>query len=291
MQTEDFDPRYVGLDTWDSNAILGALLDAQHAALAAITPALPALAAAADAAVPRLRAGGRLVYAGAGTSARLAVQDGSELTPTFDWPSNRLVFLISGGPDALTRPVEGAEDDTAAGATAAADLTKTDVLIALAASGTTPYTVGACTAAKSAGCLTIAVANNPGTPLLQAADHAVLVETGPEVIAGSTRLGAGTAQKVVLNLLSTLIMVRLGKVHDGLMVDVIAGNEKLRHRAQRMVVHIAGVTDDEAAAALNAADGHVKTAVLVAKGLTADAARQQLATHDDSLRAVLNASE
>ncbi len=288
MQTEAFDARYAGLDTWADDAILTALLDAQQAAVTAIRAAVPAIAAAADAAVPRLRAGGRLAYAGAGTSARLAVQDGSELTPTFAWPADRLVFLISGGMQALTSPIEAAEDDTAAGTTAGAGLSNTDVLFAVAASGTTPFTVGACTAARAAGALTVAIANNADTPLLAAADHAVLVDTGPEVIAGSTRLAAGTSQKIVLNLLSTLVMVRLGKVHDGLMVDVIANNEKLRHRANRMVRHLTGVSEDAAAAALTAADGHVKTAVLVAQGLTATAARDRLAATGDSLRTAMS---
>ena len=288
MQTEHFDARYTGLDTWSDADILTALLEAQQTAVAAIRAAIPTVAAAADAAVPRLRAGGRLAYAGAGTSARLAVQDGSELTPTFAWPTERLVFLISGGMTALTRPVEAAEDDTAAGTTAGAALTATDVLFAVAASGTTPFTVAACAAARAAGALTVGIANNPDTPLLAAAEHAVLVETGPEVIAGSTRLAAGTSQKIVLNLLSTLVMVRLGKVHDGLMVDVVANNDKLRHRARRMVVHLTGVSDDAAADALAAADGHVKTAVLVAQGLDPDTARARLADNADSLRAALS---
>lgn len=289
MQTEHVDPRYRGLDTWPNAKILDAMLAAQQAAITAIAPARQAIADAVDAAVPRLAAGGRLAYAGAGTSARLAVQDGTELIPTFAWPAERLVFLISGGLAALTSPSEGSEDDAgaAADAVAAANIAETDVLFAVAASGATPYTIGACTAAKTAGALTIAVANNPGSPLLACADHAILIETGPEVIAGSTRLAAGTGQKAVLNMLSTLIMVRLGKVYDGLMVDVLANNAKLRDRAQRMVATLADVAPEAAASALTAANGHVKTAVLVAKGLTPQAATAALSAAGGNLRDAL----
>ena len=284
--TEAFSPRYRGIDCWDAPDILQTLLEGQLAAVAAVGPALPAIGAAATAAVARLRAGGRLCYAGAGTSGRLAVLDGVELTPTFGWPQNRLGWFIAGGAPALTTSVEGAEDDEAAAARAVADagLGADDVLIAVAASGRTPYTRRALAAAGKCGALTIAIANNADAPLFDGADHAILLATGPEAIAGSTRMKAGTAQKVALNLLSTLIMIRLGHVYDGLMVDVQAGNVKLTERSVRMVREIAGVDAGRAADALKQADGSVKLAALVLRGLTQAAGRQLLDANDDDLR-------
>jgi len=290
MATESFDPRYRGLDARDDAGVLAALLSAQGDALASVGAVAPSLAAAARAVAARLgRGNGRLVYAGAGTSARLGVQDGVELVPTFGWPRERLGFLVAGGMAALTIAVEGAEDDEAAGARDARtlDLGPADVTVALSASGRTPYTLAACRAARAAGALTIGLANNPGAPLLAAAEHGILLDSGPEPIAGSTRMGAGTAQKVALNLLSTLAMMRLGRVYDGLMVDMMATNAKLEERARRMVAAIAGVDEAAAAAALAAAGGHVKTAALVAHGLPTDAARLLLDDHDGDLRAAL----
>lgn len=278
--TEFADPRYQMLDTWDSATALAAIWESQFAALSSIGPALPALAALTDAAVPRLRAGGRLVYAGAGTSIRIAVQDGTELGPTFDWPDARTLYLIAGGKGALMLGIEGAEDDAddARAQVAAAGLTQNDVVLGLAASGRTPFTVAAIQAARAAGALTAGIACNAGTALLTAADHAILLETGAEVVAGSTRMKAGTAQKVALNMLSTQIMVRLGHVHDGLMVDMRPQNVKLRGRARDMVARIADVSPDAADAALAQTDWRIKPAVLVAKGDTpaqAHAALQQ----------------
>jgi N-acetylmuramic acid 6-phosphate etherase len=290
MKTETLSPRSLGIDTWAPHEILEALHEGQMAAVAAVRAALPALAAAADAAVPRLKRGGRLVYAGAGTSGRLGMQDGVELTPTFDWPSDRIVWLIAGGPQALVRAVEGAEDDRAAGAadTDAAGVGPDDVLIAIAASGTTPYTIAALERGRQRGALGIAMASNPDAPLLAAAEIAVLLDTGPELIAGSTRMKAGTAQKAALNLLSTLIMVRLGRVHDGHMVDMQATNAKLRVRARKMVVQITGCTPDAADAALNATAGRVKPAVLVvARGLDPAGATAALDRAEGSLRRAL----
>lgn len=284
--TEAISPRYRGLDGWDDQAILDTLLEGQLAAVAAVRPALAALGAAATAAVARLRRGGRLCYAGAGTSGRLAVLDGVELTPTFGWPQDRLGWLIAGGKSALTTSVEGAEDNelAAARAVATAGLDAADVLVGVAASGRTPYTRGALDAAGKRGALTIAIANNADTPLLAGADHGILLETGPEAIAGSTRMKAGTAQKIALNLLSTLIMIRLGHVYDGLMVDMQAGNAKLTERSVRMVCAIAEVDADRAEAALTQADGSVKLAALVLRGLTPAAGRQLLDNNDGNLR-------
>ena len=237
---------------------------------------------ASDAAAERLRGGGGLAYAGAGTSGRIAVQDGAELPPTFDFPRDRLLLLMAGGDRALLRAAEGAEDEGSG--QDAAGLGITDVLVGVAASGTTPYTIGCVRAARAAGALTIGLANSPATPLLAAAEHAVLLPTGPEPIAGSTRLGAGTAQKVALNLFSTLVMTRLGHVYRGQMVDMLATNAKLRQRAVRMLCGLAGAEAEVAAAALEAAGGRVKVALLILRGMTAEAAEQALQQAGNDLR-------
>ncbi|MDE2200409.1 MAG: N-acetylmuramic acid 6-phosphate etherase [Rhodospirillales bacterium] len=287
--TEAISPRYRDLDAWAPAAMLQAMWEGQLAAVAAIGPALPAIAAAAEAALPRLRAGGRLVYAGAGTSGRVGVQDGAELPPTFDWPETRLVLLMAGGEAAFTRAIENAEDDAPAGTAAVVhhDVDARDVVIGIAASGTTPFTIAVLREAAARGALTIAVANSPGGALLAAAAHPILVETAPEIIAGSTRMKAGTAQKIVLNLLSTQVMIRLGRVHQGLMVDMLARNAKLRERAVRMLHHLAGAEPEAARAALEATGGRVKPAVLVLRGLAAEAAEALLARHGGSLRDAL----
>ena len=290
MRTETFASRYQGIETWDDREILESLLESQFLALAAIKPSIGAIAEAASRTADRLRSrSGRLLYAGAGTSGRLAVQDGTELVPTYGWPRERLAFLIAGGTDALTRSIEGAEDDGTAGATAFSESSTgaDDVLIAVSASGTTPYTVGACQAAKTAGSLTVGVAQNENSRLLTLTDHPIWIDTGPEPIAGSTRMKAGTAQKAVLNLLSTLTMIRLGRVYKGLMVDVQATNEKLVGRAIRMVEEITGADKATAERALEAAGGHVKLAALVARGLTPEAGRTLLKDSDDDLAAAL----
>jgi N-acetylmuramic acid 6-phosphate etherase len=286
MPTEHIDPRYIDLDSWSSAEMIAAMYEGQLAAAAAVGGALGAIAAAVDDAVPALRRGGRIVYAGAGTSGRIAVQDGSELLPTFDWPADRVVFAIAGGLDALMRSVEGAEDDAAAGAQAMvrATIGADDVVIAIAASGATPYTIGALRAAAAAGAVTIAVANNPGAPLFAAARHRILVDTGGEVIAGSTRMKAGTAHKIVLNLLSTAVMVRLGRVYRGLMVDMRASNAKLRRRAEAIVREIVRCGESEAARFIAQADGDVKTAVLLGLGLDPGEAARLLRRHGGNLR-------
>jgi len=287
--TERVDPRYEQLDAWDGAAALEAMWEGQLAAVAAVRPALPVLAAAAEAAAVRLAGGGRLVYAGAGTSGRIGVQDGAELPPTFDWPGERLLLLMAGGEQAFTRSIENAEDDAAAAATAvdAHGIGAADVVLGTAASGSTPYTVAVVRAARARGALTIGIANSPGGTLLEAAEFAVLAETGAEVIAGSTRMKAGTAQKVVLNLFSSLVMVRLGRVHRGLMVDMQARNAKLRARAVRMLRTLTGRDDAALEAALVVSGGRVKTAVLVLEGLDRAAAEALLAAHGNSLRAAL----
>ncbi len=287
--TESSDPRYLALDEWPAPAAALALWEAQMAAVAAVGPALPAVAAAAEAAAIRLRRQGRLIYCGAGTSGRIGVQDGAELPPTFDWPEERLGLLIAGGVPALTRAIENAEDRTDL---AVRDITgqkvrQDDVLIALAASGATPYALTCISCARECGALTIGIANSPGAPLLTASDHPILVETGPEPIAGSTRLKAGTSQKVVLNLLSTLIMLRLGRVWRGQMVDMVARNEKLRRRALRMVQSLTGCDEPAARNALTRAGGKAKLAILLVQGLDADDATARLAAADGQLGAAM----
>ena len=293
MRTEQISPRYVELDSWSAPEMIAAMYEGQLAAAAAVRGALGAIAAAVEDAVPALQRGGRLVYAGAGTSGRIGVQDGTELTPTYDWPSDRLVFAMAGGLDALLRSAEQAEDDEAAGARAMTDarIGANDVVIGIAASGTTPFTIGALRASGHSGAVTIAVANNPGAPLFDVARHRILADTGSEVIAGSTRMNAGTAQKIVLNLFSTAVMVRMGRVYRGLMVDMRARNAKLRRRAEAMVSEIVGCPEDDAARYLEQADGEVKTAVLLGFGVGHGEALQLLHRHGGNLRSAIKESK
>ena len=286
MSTEDINPRYLDLEVWGNVEALKALQQGQMDAVAAVQPALPAIAAAVDDAAPRLRRGGRLIYVGAGTSGRIGVQDGAELAPTFNWPREQLAFVMAGGDSALLRPVEGAEDSGDAGAARMDELgvSADDVVIGVAASGRTPFTVDAVRRARQRGAMTIGLANNAGAPLLQASEHPILIDTGPEPIAGSTRLQAGTAQKVVLNLFSTLTMVRLGRVYRGMMIDMRPTNAKLRQRAVRIVAAIAGCAEDVAAAALARAQGDLKLAALLSRGVADLAAKAALAKHDGNLR-------
>lgn len=288
--TESVDPRFQDLDAWTPLQAVTAIWESQLAAVAAVGPALPAIAAAIRAAAERLgNEQGRLAYAGAGTSARIAVQDGTELPPTFDWPESRVLFLTAGGDVALSQSVEGAEDDRddAVRRVAEAQVGPGDVLIGLAASGRTPFTLAALEAARRAGALTVGMSNNPGAPILSASDYPILVETGPEVVAGSTRMKAGTAQKVVLNMISTGIMLQLGRVHAGLMVDMRPANDKLRGRAVEMVARLAGCPLDAAEDALRRTDLNIKQAVLVARGLSPEDAAHRLRAAAGRLRAAL----
>ncbi len=223
------------------------------------------IAPAVDAAAERLERGGRLIYVGAGTSGRLGLLDAVELNPTFSWPQARVYALLAGGPEALFQAVEGAEDNAAAGAQDLIELgvNDNDVVIVLAASGATPFALGALRAAREAGALTIAFANNPAAPLTAAAEIGITLDTGAEVIAGSTRLKAGTAQKIALNTLSSAIMVRLNKVHGNLMVDVRASNAKLRKRAVSLTMHAAHCDEARAVHALDACAFRVKTAIVM----------------------------
>lgn len=290
MATEDVDPRFTDLDAWPFASAMEAMWDGQMAAVAAVHGALPALTVAASAAAEALGETGRLIYVGAGTSGRVAVQDGAELPPTFDWPLARIVFAMAGGLGALVASVEGAEDDGADGILQIdqANAGPADVVIGVAASGTTPFTVAAIDRATARGAVTIGIANNPDSPLLAAARFPVLVETGSELIAGSTRMKAGTAQKIVLNLISTGIMLRLGRVYRGMMVNMHASNAKLKLRAERMVARIAGCGTAEAATALQIARGDIKLATLVVLGYERDIAAGILAQNGGNLRTALS---
>jgi N-acetylmuramic acid 6-phosphate etherase len=286
MDTEDRLERYRDADSWPAARSLAAMLEHQMAAFVAVKDALPALARAAEAAAARLERSGRLVYAGAGASGRLAVQDGVELHPTFGWPRERLAYLIAGGEAALVRSIEGAEDD-AAGAVAAVEalaLTATDVVVAVAASGRTTFTCAVQRHARAAGALTIGVANNANTPLLDEAEIPVLLATGAEFLAGSTRMTAGTAQKIALNLFSTQTMMTLGRVYQGFMVDVVPTNAKLVARAKGIVQALAGCTAAEAATFWEHAGGNLKLAVLLADGLALAEAKARLEAAGGNLR-------
>ena len=288
MATEDVDPRVADLDAWSLTSAMEAMWEGQLAAVAAVGRALPAITAATNAASQALGDRGRLIYVGAGTSGRVAVQDGAELTPTFAWPQERLRFIIAGGESAFTASAEGAEDDVADAIkqTNAARLSPCDVVIAVSASGTTPFTVAALQQAGTCQAITIGVANNPGTALLTSATYPVLVETGRELIAGSTRMKAGTAQKVVLNLISTGIMLRHGRVYRGMMVNMQMTSAKLKRRAEAMVARIAGCSEAQAACALGQTDGDIKMAVLVVLGYDRAEAESILASHKGNLRRV-----
>lgn len=291
--TETIDPRFIDLDSWPLEAALEAMLEGQLSAIAALKSQVSSLARASEAAALRLRQGGRLVYVGAGTSGRVAVQDGVELTPTFGWPEDRLVFILAGGRDSLVVSAEGAEDDGADAVRQLQDRSvgSSDVVIGVAASGRTPFTVSALAWAREQGALTIGLANNDGSPLLESAAFPILALTGSELIAGSTRMKAGTSQKAALNMLSTAIMLRLGRVYRGLMVDMVISNDKLLKRAEIMVDRLSGCGPAAAARALEAAGRDIRTAVLLARGADLDRARSLLARHDGALRGALDALE
>ena len=293
MSTEGTSRRFAELDLWPTADAVRAMFEGQVAAAAAVEPQVEPLARAAEAAAERLRdPEGRLVYAGAGTSGRLAVLDGTELEPTFGWPRERLIFAMAGGMDALSGSVENAEDDEdcAVELVRSANLGRNDVVIGVSASGTTPFTVAALSEARSRDALTVGIASNAGSPLLRAAEHPIFLDTGAEVVAGSTRMKAGTAQKIALNLLSTAIMLKLGRVHGGLMVGMRISNRKLRARAVAMVAEISGADRDEAEAALAAAGDDIKLAVLVAMGAAPEEARETLRRSDNNLRAAIAAT-
>lgn len=290
MSTETISSRYADLDLWPTEEAVSAMFEGQLAAAAAVQSQLAAIARAADEAAERLKdPAGRLIYVGAGTSGRIAVQDGVELGPTFGWPGERVLFHLAGGTDALMSSVEGAEDDAPEGERAmrASAPTSADIVLGVAASGSTPFTVAAVRAGAEAGALTIGIAGNRRAPLLRAASHPILLETGAEAIAGSTRMKAGTAQKIALNLFSTAVMLRLGRVYGGLMVSMRPTNAKLRSRAIKMIGDISGADRQAAEAAFEKAGGDVKLAVLIARGATPEQGSALLSAAGGNLRIAL----
>ena len=290
LNTETPSASHTELDTYATPDVVAALIEDQINAVNAVRVAGPAIAQAVDAAVPRMLQGGRLVYVGAGTSGRLGVLDSVELYPTFSWPRERAVGLIAGGAGAMFVAVEGAEDDAERGGQElrALNVGAHDVVLLLAASGGTPYVLGAMQAAKAAGALCIGLANNPNAPVTEQADIGITLDTGAEVISGSTRLKAGTAQKIALNTFSSALMVRLNKVYGNLMVDVKATNVKLVRRAITLTMRAAECDEPTALRTLAQCDQHVKVAVVAIRlGLDIAAARDRLDLVNGSVRQAL----
>jgi N-acetylmuramic acid 6-phosphate etherase len=294
LTTEAFRPELADIDRLPTLEIARIMNGEDASVPAAVASRLPEIAAAIDAVADRMSRGGRLVYAGAGTAGRLGVLDASECPPTFNTDPAQVVGLIAGGPDAMVTSVEGAEDsaDLARADLDALALTTDDTVVGISASGRTPYAIGAVEHARRRGALTIGLACNPGSALAAAADHGIEIVVGPELLTGSTRLKAGTAQKLVLNMLSTITMIRLGKTYGNLMVDVRASNDKLRARSRRIVALATGASDTAVETALTEAGGEVKTAILM---LLADVdgptATGLLAMADGRLRPALRAAE
>lgn len=289
-QTEQMRDEAKGLDMQPPVAVLETLLTVQKEAVAAVASALPALTEAAELAANTIRAGGKLGYAAAGSSGLMALSDALELPGTFGIPRHRIAILFAGGAACLDDMVGGPEDDEALAErdVEAAKLGAGDCVVCVSASGSTPYAVAALRRAKKNGAHTIAIANNKGAPLFEGADVAVLIPTPPEAIAGSTRMGAGTAQKIALNLFSTLMAIRLGHVHDGYMVNVKADNTKLKDRAARIVAALGDTSPAEATNWLEQAGGSVKTAVLMAAGVESASAADRILEHaKGSLRSAL----
>jgi N-acetylmuramic acid 6-phosphate etherase len=290
-KTEKPNPDHSQLDAYSIDELVGSFVEDQSGALAAVRAARAEIAAAVTAAVPRIEAGGRLIYVGAGTSGRLGLLDSVELYPTFSWPKERSVALLAGGQRAVYEAVEGAEDDEARGGAdlRAAKVGANDVVILLAASGTTPYVLGALFAAREAGALTIGIANNANSPVEHEADLGVTLDTGPELISGSTRLKAGTAQKIALNTLSSAIMVRLNKVYGNLMVDLRPTNAKLRRRAVMLTMLATGADEDTAKRTLERSGFQVKVAILaISRSLPIDEAQARLETAKGNLRLAMS---
>ncbi|WP_030854627.1 N-acetylmuramic acid 6-phosphate etherase [Streptomyces sp. NRRL F-4474] len=290
LTTEAFRPELAEIDRL-STLDIARTMNAEDATVpAAVAARLPQIAAAVDEIAERMARGGRLVYAGAGTAGRMGVLDASECPPTFNTDPADVVGLIAGGPSAMVRAVEGAEDSPqlAAEDLAALRIGPDDTVVGISASGRTPYAIGAVEAARARGALTVGLSCNAGSALAAAADHGIEVVVGPELLTGSTRLKAGTAQKLVLNLISTITMIRLGKTYGNLMVDMRSSNEKLRARARRIVALATGAPDDEIEAALTATGGEVKNAILVVLGeVDGQAAAELLAASRGHLREAL----
>ncbi|WP_030682170.1 N-acetylmuramic acid 6-phosphate etherase [Streptomyces sp. NRRL B-1347] len=293
LTTEAFRPELSEIDRLPTSEIARIMNGEDASVPAAVAAQLPRIAAAIDATAERMARGGRLVYAGAGTAGRLGVLDASECPPTFNTDPGDVVGLIAGGPAAMVTAVEGAEDSKALAAEdlTALALTPDDTVVGISASGRTPYAIGAVEHARTVGALTIGLSCNADSALAAAAEHGIEVVTGPELLTGSTRLKAGTAQKLVLNMISTITMIRLGKTYGNLMVDVRASNEKLRARSRRIVALATGAPDDEIERALAATDGEVKPAILTILGtVDAPTATRLLTESNGHLRAALAAT-
>ncbi|MBD0676005.1 N-acetylmuramic acid 6-phosphate etherase [Streptomyces sp. CBMA156] len=288
--TETIRPDWAAIDQLPTVGLLRLMNAEDHSVPAAVAGELERIAAAVDAVAARMARGGRLVYAGAGTAGRLGVLDAVECPPTFGTDPTLVVGLIAGGYSAVTAAAEGAEDrtDLAEADVAALALTPDDTLVGVSASGRTPYPLAAVRAARATGALTVGLACNRGSALAAAAELGIEVEVGPEVLAGSTRLKAGTAQKLVLNLLSTAVMVRLGRTYGNLMVDLRATNDKLRHRARRIVAEATGADPAAVDRALTATGGRAKDAILaLLADVDAPTAARLLASSDGRLREAL----
>ena len=293
MTTEQRNPASARLDEMSVESILYLMNEEDRRVPEAVAQALPQIAAAVKALVEAWRPGGRWIFIGAGTSGRLAALDAAECQPTFGAPPERVLALLAGGPSAARQSVEGAEDDRTAAVRDLEGLAlhPNDVVVGLAASGRTPYVVSAIEHASRVGCVTVGISNNAGSELGAAASVAIELDTGPEVLTGSTRLKAGTSQKMVLNMLSTAAFARLGKVYENLMVDLQAANEKLTLRARRIVREATGLPQGEADALLRQAGGSVKTAVVMGKtGISSGDASRLLETADGSVRQALRAA-
>jgi N-acetylmuramic acid 6-phosphate etherase len=291
LRTETPSECHPDLDQYAVPDLVDAFVDDQIHALNAVKAARHRIAAAVQAAVPRIAAGGRLVYVGAGTSGRLGVLDSVELYPTFSWPKNRAIGLLAGGQQAMFEAVEGAEDSLEQGRIdlESAKVDAHDVVILLAASGATPYVLGALEAARAAGALTIGIANNPAAPVTLGADVAITLNTGSEIISGSTRLKAGTSQKIALNTLSSAIMVRLNKVYRNLMVDLQPTNAKLLRRAVSLTMRATGASEDAAREALSACNFQVKVAIVsILRQIDVAQAQAKLDAAQGSVRAALD---
>jgi N-acetylmuramic acid 6-phosphate etherase len=286
--TEDRHPGTTGIDTLSTLEVLQVINGEDAKVAPAVAEVLPTLAGLVDATVESLRAGGAVHYFGAGTSGRLAVLDAAELLPTFNAPPGLFTAHHAGGAEALLRAVENVEDDVDLGRAEAGALRPGDIAIGLTASGRTPFVEGALSCARDRGAVTALVTANPHADLAPLADHLLAVNTGPEAITGSTRLKAGTAQKLVLNTFSTAVMIRLGRTWSNLMVDVVATNAKLRGRVLRILQEASGAGEEEARVALEQAGGELKPALLsMLAGVDAAQARAAIAGHGGSVAAAL----
>jgi N-acetylmuramic acid 6-phosphate etherase len=287
-QTEAVDASTAGLDELATEALVATLIESQRAAFSAVLDQRDAISRAVEEIAARLERGGALHYVGAGTSGRLAVLDAAEMPPTFGTKPELVQAHIAGGSDAIVRAVEGAEDDAAAGHALAETIREHDAVIGISASGGAAFVVAALESARRRGALTVAIVNSEPSELAEAAACTIVLRTGAEAIAGSTRLRAGTAQKIALNTISSAVMVRLGKVYDNFMVDLVATNRKLHRRANRLVMHLAGVSEHRADRLLAESGGSVKCAIAMAwRNVDAAQARALLERHAGRLRDLL----